>query len=103
MQDKSAIDSDSSAIDDKNTNRDIKINSTTNEGYEITKGYLKSRSTIEDIEHYINDKYEQNLLSNLKDEIIKDIKIFMKTDSPSYEGNDVISILKHRNIISDLK
>ena len=97
MQDKSAIDSDSSAIDDKNTNRDIKINSTTNEGYEITKGYLKSRSTIEDIEHYINDKYEQNLLSNLKDDIIKDIKIFMKTDSPSYEGNDVISILKEHN------
>ena len=61
-------------------------------------------STVDDIETYIIDKHQQNLISKLKEEIFNEIKPLMKNSIKKHSEGEIIASLKEHNnrLISNL-
>lgn len=61
-----------------------------------TQHLEKSNSTIENIENYINEKYDQIAIAHLKDQIVSEIKVLLKSNT---NGIPTIDLEKHNSFL----
>ena len=55
---------------------------------------LNKNSSLENIENYIDEKYEEATMSHLKQQILKDVEIAIKTSIDNNKKNDIVSCLQ---------
>ena len=55
---------------------------------------MLNKNSLENIENYIDEKYEEAAMSHLKQEILKDVEIAIKTSIDNNKKNDIVSCLQ---------
>ena len=55
---------------------------------------MLNKNSLENIENYIDGKYEEAAMSHLKQEILKDVEIAIKTSIDNNKKNDIVSCLQ---------